>query len=166
MTPLEHLRFLQIEDSRLKYPLTPQHHRMSMLKPYSDKNEKGLVRCITDFLKFTGNQGERISNKGTRVDERVVVENSIGIMKTIGSVRYNYSQQERGTADISATIKKQFGNQVIGCSVKIEIKLPGDRMRPAQIEYKAKIERAGGFYWVVKSFDDFHRQYHEFIEGI
>lgn len=165
MTPFQHLRQLQIEDAALKYPNTPEHHRLSMLKSYSDKNEKGLVKCITDFLKFSGHHAERIDNKGTRVDERQVVENVIGMMKTIGSVRYNYSQQERGTADVSATIKKQFGNQIIGCSVKIEIKIGKDFQKPAQKEYQQKVEKAGGFYWIVKSFPDFYQQYHEFVNN-
>jgi len=111
MTPLQILTDLAIKDNQARFPLS-WHEGKSLVyfsPKYSDKNEKGLVKCITDFLKFEGHQAERINNKGTRVDERVVVENVIGQMKTIGSVRWNYSQQERGTADVSATIKKRFG---------------------------------------------------------
>jgi len=161
------LHELALKDNIQKYPLTPDRHRI--LPVYTDKNEKGLVKCITDFLKFSGHQAERISNKGTRIDERHVVENVIGQMKTIGSVRWNYSQQERGTADVSATIKKVFGaingvgGQVVGVSIKIEIKIGKDTQKKSQKEYQEKIERAGGQYWIVKTFEDFHSQYLQFV---
>lgn len=167
MTPLQHLHDLAIKDNQQKFPLSWSGGKsLVYFSPqYTDKNEKGLVKCITDFLKFTGNQGERINNKGTRIDERQVVENCIGQMKTIGSIKWNYSQQERGTADVSATIKKKFGNQVIGVSVKIEIKIGKDTQKKAQKEYQLKVERAGGEYWIVKSFDDFYSQYQNFINS-
>lgn len=93
-----------------------------------------------------------------------MVENVIGQMKTIGSVRWNYSQQERGTADISATIKKLFGTQLIGVSVKIELKIGKDTQKPSQVEYQRKVEAAGGVYIISKTFDDFFSWYTEFTK--
>ena len=155
------LTAIALDDNRKKYPNFPDDKRY--FKPYSDKTEKGLIHCITDFLKFKGHQGERIDNKGTRIDDRQVVENVIGQMKTIGRVRWNYSQQERGTADVSATIKRNFAGVIIGCSVKIEIKIGNDTQKPHQKLYQQKVEAAGGFYWIVKSFNDFLERYEEFV---
>jgi hypothetical protein len=61
----------------------------------------------------------------------------------------------KGSADISATIN--------GRSVKIEIKYGKDRQSEAQIRYQEMIEKAGGTYLIVKSFDDFIQWFDLFI---
>jgi hypothetical protein len=60
----------------------------------------------------------------------------------------------KGTADISATIW--------GKSVKIEAKMK-DRQSEDQKKYQAQIERAGGLYWLVRSFKEFLTLYNQII---
>lgn len=164
MTALEHLSQLAIQDNQRRFPLSWDGSRsLTYFKPkYSDKTEKGLKKCIEDFCEFTGHFAESIQNKGTRIDERQVVENVIGQMKTIGRVRWNYSSQTKGTSDMQASIRPKDSKYAV--KVAIEIKLPGDRMRPAQLEYKKKIEDSGGVYITVSSFEDFLNWFNSFTQ--
>lgn len=114
---------------------------------------------IQDFCKFTGNFAEPINNRGFRIDERQVVENVIGQMKTIGSVRWAKSSQEKGTADMQARIKTPGSKYAI--PIAIEIKMPGDRQSYDQKRYQEKIESSGGLYWIVSNFSEFYQKYNE-----
>jgi len=160
MTPLNHLHQLALEDNRKKYPSFPDAYRP---KPkYSDTTEKGLKKCIVDFCTFTGHHAEPINNRGFVVDERQVVENVIGQLKTIGSKKWIKSTQEKGTADMQARFKR--ADLPFAIPVAIEIKMPGDRQSQDQKRYQAKVESAGGLYWIVTSFDDFYVKYLQLME--
>lgn len=52
-----------------------------------------------------------------------------------------------GTADISALW--------MGKSIKVEVKIGRDKVSQAQLNYRAKIEAAGGIYLVAKSYEGF-----------
>jgi hypothetical protein len=114
---------------------------------YTDKDESGLIQCIKDYINLTGGQAERINPRGRRIDKRKQFTDVIGNRREIGSVKYIPTTMRKGTADISATIK--------GLSVKIEVKIGSDRQSKDQKAYQAEIERAGGIYMIVRSFDDF-----------
>ena len=118
---------------------------------------------MQDFLKFTNNFGEPINNRGFRIDNTKVVENCIGQLKRIGSVEWRKSSQRKGTADFHATIKHP--DYSFPVPVKIEIKLPGDRQSKDQKLYQSDVERSGGLYWIVQSFQDFYCKYHDFIKS-
>lgn len=156
----EMLRSMYIKDSKQKHPLLPDHARP--VPKYSDTTEKAFIRSVVDFLKFSGHQAERIDNKGTRIDNRQVVTNTLGHMKTIGSVTWHYSQHTKGTADIHAIIKPK--DSKYGVAVKIELKVGKDRIRPAQIAYKQSVEEAGGAYWLCHTFEEFLNMYREFTD--
>ncbi|HVN57778.1 MAG TPA: hypothetical protein VMT63_05730 [Bacteroidales bacterium] len=145
---LKILRELALSYNRKRYPHTPEYARSC--KPYSDKTANGLTTCILDFLKFSGWQGERISNTGRYLDNSKVVTDTLGNKRRIGSGKWIRGSGVKGTADISATIR--------GKSVKIEVKMK-DRQSPDQKNYQAAIEKAGGLYWLVRSFDDFMNFY-------
>ncbi|HUT43367.1 MAG TPA: hypothetical protein VMW95_03440, partial [Desulfobacterales bacterium] len=59
---------------------------------------------------------------------------------------------QKGTADISATIK--------GLSVKIEVKMK-DKQSPDQKIYQEQVERAGGLYFVARDFTSFKQWFDE-----
>jgi len=148
MTGLQQLRELALQDSRRRHPGFPEYARCT--RKYSDKTANGLTRAIIDFLRFNGWQAERINCTGRPQDGRKVVKDVCGFSRTIGSVKWLPTSGQRGTADISATIR--------GRSVKIEIKM-NDRQSQDQKDYQQQIERAGGIYWLVRSFDEFIRLY-------
>ena len=113
-----------------------------------------LTRLVIDFLEMNGYQAERISSMGRYIDGTKQVTDCIGRKRTIGSGKYVKSTTTNGTADISATIK--------GRSVKIEIKWQKDTQSKDQKAYEDSINKAGGIYIIVKTFDDFVNWFDDF----
>jgi len=79
------------------------------------------------------------------------VTDVIGRTKTIGTVKRIPSSGTKGTSDIKAIIQ--------GRMVAIEVKIGKDRQSEAQKSYQSMVEKAGGLYWIVKSFEDFYEKY-------
>lgn len=69
--------------------------------------------------------------------------------------RWKRSGTDRGTADIHACINGQH--------ISIEIKCNRDQLRKKQIEVKQRIEIAGGYYWEIKTFEQFQDLYFSFL---
>jgi hypothetical protein len=156
MKPLDHLKSLKLAVLRREYPNVPDY---AMPQPkYSDKSANGLTRCVIDWLQLNGWQAERINTMGRPIDNRKQVTDVIGRTKTIGSMTWGKSTATRGSADISATI--------MGRSVKIEIKYGKDRQSADQKKYQNMIERSGGVYIIVKTFDQFYTWYNDYLNGI
>jgi hypothetical protein len=120
---------------------------------FTDKTANGLTKAIVTFINLAGGQAERISSMGRVIDGRKVVTNVLGQTGLIGSQTYIKGTSTNGTADISSIIK--------GKSVKIEVKIGRDKMSPAQIEYKANVERAGGVYIIAKDWQGFIEEYNK-----
>jgi hypothetical protein len=150
MTALAQLKSLALADSRAKHPTLPEAARCT--RNYSDKSANGLTRCILDFLIFSGHQAERVNSTGRPIDNTKVVKDVLGRSMRIGSVKWIPGTGQKGTADISATIW--------GRAVKIEVKMK-DRQSPEQRKYQEAVERAGGRYWLVRSFQEFLTLYCE-----
>ena len=146
------LKELAWEDSRRKHPDLPDKYRS--IRKYTDKSANGLTRCVIDFLRFSGWQAERINCTGRMQDNTKVVTDVLGASRKIGSVQWLPTSGQRGTADISATIR--------GRSVKIEVKMR-DRQSEDQKSYQLQIEKAGGLYWLVRSFDEFYNFYNQLL---
>lgn len=129
----------------------PNMHPDCIPQPvYSDKTANGLTKMVIDWITLNGGQAERISNMGRYIDSSKVVTNVLGQRIKIGSGKFIKGAGTNGTADISAIIK--------GRSVKIEIKMK-DKQSEAQKKYQESVERAGGIYYIVRSFDEFIEKY-------
>ena len=142
---INELKRLYLAENKEKYPSIPDHCRVKPTIEYKSAN--GLTKCIIDFIRLSGGQSERISSEGRVIDTRKTFQNVIGQTVTTGSIRRIKTSGQRGTADISATIK--------GKSVKIEVKIGSDRQSKEQQEYAESIIRAGGYYVLAPSFDVF-----------
>jgi len=125
----------------VKYPNFPPHAIPS--KTWSDTSANGLTKCVIDLINYEGYQAERISTQGTYVEGAKI---QVGENERQLKGKYIPTQGTKGSADISATIR--------GRSVKIEIKQK-DRQSEVQKQYQESIERAGGIYIIVRSFDEF-----------
>ncbi len=147
------LEALALEANRVKYPTLPEGARY--IGKYVERTANGLQKCIIDFLKFNGWQCERISVTGRYVDNSKVVTDVLGNKKKIGSGQYIPSSMQRGSADLSATIK--------GRSVKIEVKIGKDVQSQHQKNYQLQVERAGGVYLIAKDFQSFFDWYKNFL---
>lgn len=158
MTPLEHLRELLLEESRRKFPNVPDYARkintFDAMSP--EKREK---KRIESFLNAAGHYAAIIENRGQRKDNRKVVTDVLGGQKVIGSVEYIGSGMRRGLADIKAIIN----GIPIDFELKREYKKGKDRMSSFQLDELERVNRAGGKYVVVSSFEDFYRWYLEFL---
>ncbi len=143
------LKELFLIDSKKQYPNVPDYARVT--PNYTDKTANGLTKCIIQFIQLTGGQAERINCMGRAIDNRKTYTNTLGQCRTIGSVEYIKTTEQRGTADISATIK--------GRSVKIEVKIGNDRQSDAQRLYQKSIEESGGIYIIAKDFEQFYNWY-------
>lgn len=112
-------------------------------KLYSDKTANSLTACVCDFLKFNNHYANRI--------------NTTGIMRKVnGQMKWTKGMTAKGTADIDSIIK--------GKPVKIEIKIGKDRLSEAQHKEKARIERAGGIYFVARNMDEFLKFYNSLMQ--
>jgi hypothetical protein len=89
---------------------------------------------------------------GRPKDNTKVVTDVLGSQRRIGSIQWLPGTITKGSADISATI--------YGRSVKIEVKIR-DKQSPDQKSYQLKIEKAGGYYWLVRSFPEFLNFYNK-----
>lgn len=139
---------LKMASSQAKHP---NMHPDCIPRPvYSDKTANGLTKMVIDWITLNGGQAERISNMGRYIDSSKVVTNVLGQRMKIGSGKFIPGAGTNGTADISAIIK--------GKSVKIEVKMK-DKQSEAQKKYQESVERAGGIYYIVRSFDDFMEKY-------
>lgn len=132
-------------DARQKFPEIPPEWLAP--RKYRDDTANGLTRCIIHFLKFKGQQAERINNTGRLIDDQRTFNDVLGRTRTIGKKKWIKSTGTRGTADISAAI--------VGKSVKIEVKI-SDRQSKSQKEYQQQVELAGGIYFIARTFEDFY----------
>jgi hypothetical protein len=154
---LQLLKALELDDLRLKYPSMDE--RYIPFTKWADNSANALTKCVIAYITFRGGQAERISSQGQyREGAKIQVgTGEIAYHKQLPG-KWTPGQSTKGTADISSTIR--------GRSVKIEIKYGKDVQSQVQKEYQASIERAGGVYIIVRSFDEFVVWYEQFTEGI
>lgn len=141
-------------EARRKYPNVDVKYLAPRL--FQDNTTRHLTAAIMAFLKLSGHQCERIHTTGRPIDRRKSFVDVTGKLRQIGSVTWIPTTGTRGSADLSATI--------YGLSVKIELKIGSDTQSEAQKEYQRAIETAGGFYLVVRSFQQFYDWYNETFE--
>jgi hypothetical protein len=96
---------------------------------------------------------------GRMVDGRKQVTDVIGRTKTIGTAKYIPTTGTKGSADIHSEINVIINSQKIPIAVKWEVKINKDRQSEDQKKYESKV----GNYFIVKSFDDFHEKYQQFL---
>jgi hypothetical protein len=151
------LKALELEDLRLKYPSIDEKY--IPYTKWADNSANALTKCVIAYITFMGGQAERISSQGQyREGAKIQVgTGEIAYHKQLPG-KWTPGQSTKGTADISSTIR--------GRSVKIEIKYGKDVQSQVQKEYQAAIERAGGVYIIVRTFDEFVVWYEQFTEGI
>jgi hypothetical protein len=152
-TNKDKLKALELESLRGKYP--SMDARFIPLTDWKDTSANGLTKCIIFWINANGGQAERISSQGQyREGKKIKVgTGEVQYQKQLPG-KWTPGQGTKGTADISATI--------IGRSVKIEVKYGKDRQSDAQKQYQEAIEKAGGIYFIAKTFDDFVIWYESF----
>ena len=154
-TSIDILKELYLKDNKKTYPSLPDYARSIPL--FTDKTANGLTKCIITFIALKKGQAERINCTGRIIDKRINSIDNFGRKCTIGSQTYIKTSGQRGTADISATIK--------GRSVKIEVKIGKDRQSEVQKQYQKSIEASGGLYFIAKNLNSFIDWYRLIFES-
>jgi hypothetical protein len=152
---VKELERLATNAARQKFPEIPAEWLAP--RKYRDDTANGLTKCIIHFLKFKGQQAERISNTGRLIDNQRTFTNVVGQTRTIGQKKWIKGTGTKGTADISATIARR--------SVKIEVKIGTDRQSQVQKDYQQAVEQAGGIYVIARTFGQFYDWYNEKFES-
>lgn len=124
---LENAVFEQTKKQFPNFPYPPK-------RTFRDNTANGLTECVITYIELAGGQAERINSTGQKIN-------------TLSGDKWVKGSSDRGSADISATIK--------GKSVKIEIKIGTDIQSEHQKKYQERIEQAGGIYIIVKDFTQF-----------
>jgi len=158
-TELERLRFEKIQ-ARQDW-LSEEQIRFYWQRVAIDlkmpKSAAGFEKLVIEFLKLSGHQAEKISVTGRFIDNTKTEVTSTGFRQTIGSKQYIPSTSQKGSADISSTI--------YGISVKWEVKFSaGDKQSDHQKSYESAIQSSGGFYFVIRTLDQFYNTYIELLE--
>jgi hypothetical protein len=120
------------QHSKSSYPSIPDHARPKPKVSIGDANS--LTKAIVQWIDLSGGWATRISTEGRYIE---------ALGKRIPS------SVKKGTADIHAVWK--------GMHLSIEVKIDKDKQSPEQKEIQKEIEKAGGHYFIAKTFDQFHQ---------
>jgi Holliday junction resolvase len=152
MNALKYLQELDYLDKRKRYPSLPEH--AIARTRFSDKSANDLTRAILRFLELHGHWATRVNSTGRKLKDTHIVD-VIGRGRTIPG-RWIPGTTRRGTADIHSVINSRH--------VSIEVKVGRDTMSPEQRKAKEAIEKAGGIYYIARSFQGFHEWYNELVQ--
>jgi hypothetical protein len=155
-------------DSRMNYYIEVQGKSIETMQHFnfynkSDNSANALTQCVIDWIMWNGGQAERISTTGRMIDNTKVIKNVLGHRILTGEKKYIPGTGTKGSADISATIPKNFSGQIVGVSVKLEVKFGKDVQSDAQKKYEQSINEAGGIYVIVRDMDSFLEWWDGFI---
>ena len=121
------------------------------------KNKKGankIESMICDFLLLEGHFGERTKTTGRMIEGKTIKRGMYGSVQT--KSKYIPGTSTTGSSDIKAVIDGKF--------IAIEVKFGNDKQSLKQSIYEAHVLMAQGQYWIVKDFEDFFKQYNDFIK--
>ncbi|MCK5341854.1 MAG: hypothetical protein KAR20_00540 [Candidatus Heimdallarchaeota archaeon] len=160
MKPIDHLKQLIRDEFKRTHPNLPAHAiPVNLFNSY--KPEKREKKRIEKFLNLSGWFATVVENQGTFIPAKIE-KNVIGQYKQIGKDRFNYSPNLEGQADIRSTIK----GRAVEWELKRKYKRGHDQQSAKQKRFQAKVERAGGIYIIVESFEDFYVKYNELIKEL
>lgn len=161
MTPSQHYEHLYKEEIKITHPncAVNLHYWENKWKFPPQRKAGDLEKVIIKFLRLMGHEASNIKTSGTYIKGK----KTVGITTSFGSTsggdtgRYIPGNSTKGVADIIAGI--------YGIKWDIEVKFSkGDKQRESQKKYEGMVTKAGGYYSITKSFDDFHSQYMAFVE--
>jgi hypothetical protein len=151
---IKQLKALYLENNRRRFPSLPDAARV--VPAYTDKNTKGLTKCITDYVRLKGYHLERTGCEGRILDQRQTFTDCIGKTRTIGTIKRIKTSSQRGTSDLKAIINGKF------IAIEIKCKATNDRQSQVQKEYQQQVENSGGVYLIASSFNQFYTWFNNY----
>lgn len=126
-----------------KSPSMPANYIVA--NKFKEKNANDIEKAIEKFASLVGFLAERTKTQG-RLMQATYKDTAMGRLQT-SKEKFVTSTSRKGSSDIKIILSGQF----IAC----EIKFGNDRQRPDQKKYQEDVERNGGIYLIVKTFEDF-----------
>lgn len=118
------------------------------------KKSNGMTNYVVNAINWQGGNATRISSAGRMIDT-VEKQRVSGTLLTVK--KYIPSTTRKGTADVTSTIK--------GRSAKFEIKIGNDKPSQWQFDEQKREIDAGGYYFFIKTPDDFWECYDKVVKG-
>ena len=115
---------------------------------FTDKSANELTKAILAWFELKGIEAWRQNSTGRYVQEKRQT-NVLGHSVVTQKGRYIPSAGGKGSGDIQAILPPH------GRVLNIEVKIGRDRLRDSQIKFKDRIEKMGGLYLVIRSWDEF-----------
>ena len=112
----------------------------------------GLTQAIVNYCGWMGQYANRVNTMG-RVIKGKDTQTAMGTIK--GKEVMIKGSTKKGTADLNCIINS--------FSVQIEIKVGKDRQSEAQKEQEKIVTRAGGYYFIVRTIEEFFVIYDKFM---
>jgi hypothetical protein len=135
LTALDKLNNLAYQSKIEQFPNIPL--KAIPRTKYSDGSANDLTKCVIDFLRLKGFWASRIQSQG----------------QVRGNIR-TYGTTQRGVSDVHSCVN--------GIFLSIEIKYGKDKLSEAQNQVKMEVERSGGIFLEIKTFEQFYKFYCEF----
>jgi hypothetical protein len=143
---LKDLTELKFKTDRERYPSMPLH--AIARKRFTDSTANGLTTAIIAFCELKDIFAMRTGSEG-RYRQGSTVVDVIGRTRVMkGSYLPGHSV---GQGDIQLTLN--------GKTISVEVKIGKDRQSDKQKEFQSKLQKAGGIYVIVKSWEDFYNCY-------
>jgi hypothetical protein len=152
MKALTLLRQMAADELRLQHIANPETLKKPV-KVYTDKTANGITRCITDFLKLSGSQVERVNTTGRPLDRNIATD-VIGYRHQTRLYEWIRLNNTPGSFYLISTIQ---GRSV---SIMVKYKATNYNYQQAGIKlYQKYFESAGGLYYIARDFQNFYEWY-------
>jgi hypothetical protein len=115
----------------------------------------GLTNAIVKYLGWVGAYGNRINTTGRVIKAGRDIK-SVGGGTIVAKTVMIKGTTKKGTPDISVVLN--------GYAIFIEIKMK-DKQSPDQMKQEQAIQRAGGYYFIVRDMETFFSIYDKFMNA-
>ena len=126
-------RYIEAHQLSFSQVVKDAGHTFKATMPDCNKSG-GLQNAIIKYVTWHGWYANRISSAGRKIGDKWISGNT-----------------KNGTADLHLIIKS--------IHISAEIKIGADVMSADQHSEKSRVEKAGGKYWVIKTFEQFLIEY-------
>lgn len=143
ITALQVLTAMDKVDRENKSPSIPPNYIQGT--KFAEKNANNVEKAIEKFASIVGFLAERTKVQGRKMGA-TYKDTAMGRL-TVSKEKFVTSTGRKGSSDMKLVIQGQY----IAC----EIKFGRDTQKVDQKKYQADVERNGGVYIIVKTFEDF-----------
>lgn len=126
-----------------EYPNAWKDGHMPAKKVPAVDTANGMASYIIDHAAWTGNFANRINVQGRQIGGFTRTQSG----QVFDDRKFIKASTKKGTEDVDCIFN--------GVTVKLEIKIGSDRQSEDQKKHEARIKKAGGFYFLIKSIDDY-----------